>query len=153
MTAVVVLSGNPRPGSRTLKLAVAVGDTLGEVGTVVDIGELGAGLLDPDDRATAEAVAAIRGAAKLVVATPTYKGSYTGVLKVLLDRLPTGGLEGIAAVPVVTAGIRPQAEAAAGILVALLRELGASVATPVLATEPELVDIPGVAARHAASVA
>jgi FMN reductase len=84
-----------------------------------------------------------------VVATPTYKGSYTGVLKVLLDQLPAGALGGVTAVPVVTAGVQPQADAAESFLRHLLTELGATVAPALTATEPELADIAGLAGRYA----
>ena len=148
----LVLSGNPRPGSRTLTLAVAVGEALSDTPpSVIDVGELGAGLLTPGDPATAAAVQALHDATLLVVATPTYKGSYTGILKVLLDQLPANALAGKEAVPVITAGVQPQADAAAGHLVSLLTELGATVRPPVTATEPELADIPAVAKRAAAA--
>src|SRR5689334_19469562 len=103
MTQYVVVSGNPRPGSRTSILATAVGKALAklEQPKIIEVGELGAGLLTPGDEATAAAVAALKEADVLVVATPTYKGSYTGVLKVLLDQLPAQALAGKRAVPVV----------------------------------------------------
>lgn len=152
MTHTVVLSGNPRPGSRTLKLATAVGVALSaEPPLIIDVADLGPGLLTPGDPATAAALAAVREAKLLVVATPTYKGSYTGVLKVLLDQLPAGALAGVTAVPVVTAGVQPQADGAEGFLRHLLSELGAGVAPGLIATEPELADIAGVAGRYAAA--
>jgi FMN reductase len=148
----LVVSGNPRPGSRTLKLAVAVGEALSETPiSVIDVGELGAGLLTEGHEGTAAAVAALHEASLLVIATPTYKGSYTGILKVLLDNLPAGALAGKTAVPVVTAGIQPQADAAAGHLTALLSELGATLGPVVTATEAELADIPAIARRAAAA--
>ena len=171
MTHTVVLSGNPRTGSRTLKLATAVGSAISaEPPLVIDVADLGPGLLTPGDPATAPgdpatapgdpatapgdpataaAVAAVREAKLLVVATPTDKGSYTGVLKVLLDQLPAGGLGGVTAVPVVTAGVQPQADGAEGFLRHLLTELGATVAPALTATEPELGDIDGLAVRYA----
>ena len=109
MSGIVVVSGNPRPGSRTSVLAGAVGAALGGATAVVEVGELGPGLLTPGDAATAAAVTTIREADVLVVATPTYKGSYTGVLKVLLDQLPAGARAAKRALPVVTAGVAPLA--------------------------------------------
>ena len=85
----------------------------------------------------------------LVVATPTYKGSYTGVLKVLLDQLPANALAGKRAVPVVTAGVAPQAEAAAALLAQLLRELGADVAPGLPVIESQLPDSTAVAKSYA----
>ncbi|WP_250033262.1 NADPH-dependent FMN reductase [Paractinoplanes maris] len=152
MTHYVVVSGNPRPGSRTSVLAIAVGRALARDGspTVIEVGELGAGLLTPGDEATAAAVAALREADVLVVATPTYKGSYTGVLKVLLDQLPSQALAGKRAVPVVTAGIAPQAAAAEALLRQLLTELGADVAEGLPVVEADLPDSVAVAQKYAA---
>lgn len=150
MTGTVVLSGNPRPGSRTLGLATAVGEALSDrPPVVIDVADLVPGLLTPGDPATADALAAIRDAGLLVVATPTYKGSYTGVLKVLLDNLKGDSLTGITAVPVVTAGVQPQADGAAGFLRHLLGELGATVATGLTAVEAQLADIDALAAGYA----
>jgi FMN reductase len=151
MSGIVVVSGNPRPGSRTSVLASAVGEALGGASTVVEVGALGVGLLTPDDAATAAAVTAIREADVLVVATPTYKGSYTGVLKVLLDQLPAGALAGKRAVPVVTAGVAPQAAAAAALLGQLLGELGADVAPALPVVEAELPESAAIAGKYAAA--
>ena len=157
MSRIVVVSGNPRSGSRTLALASAVGTAIseraagGEAPSTVDVGELGAGLLVPGDPATAAAVSALTAADILVVATPTYKGSYTGVLKVLLDQLPARSLEGIRAVPVVTAGVPSQAAAAEDLLRRLLGELGADVVDPGLAVvESDLGDSAAIAQKYAA---
>lgn len=154
MSRIVVVSGNPRPGSRTSTLAVAVGEALaartgGFPPTVIEVGELGAGLLTPGDEATAAAVTLLREAELLVVATPTYKGSYTGVLKVLLDQLPAQALAGKRAVPVVTAGVAPQAEAAEALLRQLLTELGADVAPGLPVVEADLPETKAIAERYA----
>ena len=151
MSSIVVVSGNPRPGSRTSTLAAAVGAALGGASAVVEVGSLGAGLLTPDDPPTAEALSAIRAADVLVVATPTYKGSYTGVLKVLLDQLPGGALAGKRAVPVVTAGVAPQATAAAALLSQLLAELGAEVAPALPVVEADLPESAAIAEKYAAA--
>jgi FMN reductase len=157
MTTIVVVSGNPRPGSRTLTLASAVGSAIATAAgaaepTVIDVGSLGAGLLTPGDEGTAAAVALLKEADLLVIATPTYKGSYTGILKVLLDQLPSGALAGKVAVPVVTAGVAPQAAAAEALLRQLLTELGADVADPGLpVVEAELSESPALAEKYAAS--
>lgn len=164
MSGTVVVSGNPRAGSRTSALARAVGAALGgsaaralggpaelalggEV-TVVEVGALGPGLLTPGDPATAEALVRIRDAELLVVATPTYKGSYTGILKALLDQLPANGLAGIHAVPVVTAGVESQARAAADLLSRLLGELGATVLAALPVVESGLAEQEALVSRH-----
>ena len=40
----------------------------------------------------------------LVIASPTYKATYSGLLKAFLDRLGTGALAGAAAVPILLGG-------------------------------------------------
>ncbi|WP_285555265.1 NADPH-dependent FMN reductase [Actinoplanes regularis] len=158
MTGIVVVSGNPRAGSRTSALAIAVGEAIAArlgspAPTVIEVGALGAGLLTDGDAGTAAAVAALAEAGLLVVATPTYKGSYTGVLKVLLDRLPNQGLAGKQAVPVVTAGIAPQAAAAEALLRQLLVELGAAVVRPGLpVVEADLPETVEIAQKYAAAI-
>lgn len=150
MSRVVVVSGNPRSGSRTSTLAVAVGTALagGPDIQVVEVGALGTDVLS-----TPDTVAVLRAAEVLVVATPTYKGSYTGILKVLLDQLPSNGLAGIRTVPVVTAGIAPQAAGAETQLRLLLTELGADVAEPGLTVvEADLGDYQAIAEKYAAVV-
>jgi len=157
MTQIVVVSGNPRPGSRTSILATAVGAAIASRSgaadpAVVEVGLLGTGLLAPGDTATAEAVQQLKDADLLVVATPTYKGSYTGVLKVLLDQLPANALAGKQAVTVVTAGIAPQAAAAEALLRQLLVELGAEVVEPGLpVVEAQLPESSAVAEKYAAA--
>jgi len=157
MTRIAVVSGNPRAGSRTSLLATAVGDAVAARAalappSVIEVGALGAGLLTPGDPATAEAVALLTAAEVLVVATPTYKGSYTGVLKVLLDQFPANALAGKRAVPVVTAGVATQAAAAEALLRQLLTELGADVVTPGLpVVEADLPESAAIAEKYAAA--
>ncbi len=154
---VVVISGHPQPGSRTLRLARAVGDRLAARETrglrVVDIAELLPSLLVPEDRATGEALLDVQDATLLVVATPTYRGSYTGALKAFLDQLPPNALAGVVAVPVVTAETQSQADTAEAFLARLLRELGADVVDfGLTATEPELADPDAVADQYTVAI-
>ena len=96
-TAVVV--GNPKPGSRTLAAATTVvrGLTDTEPDLVVDLATLGAALLDWQDPAVAALVDEVGAADLVVVASPTYKATYTGLLKLFLDRFAGGvGLRGVA---------------------------------------------------------
>jgi FMN reductase len=127
--SVVVLSGNPRSGSRTLKAALGVAEQLSGAGPdrVVELSGLGPALLAPGDPAVAEAAAAVTGASLLVVASPTYKASYTGLLKVFLDGLPSGGLAGVTAVPLMLGAHWRHALAPELLLKPVLVELGATV--------------------------
>ncbi|MDT5042872.1 MAG: reductase [Actinoplanes sp.] len=152
MPDVVVISGHPQPGSRTLQLARAVGERLAGSGAV-DIAELVPALFAPADGATGEALLEVQDATLLVVATPTYRGSYTGALKVFLDQLPANALAGVVAVPVVTAEFQPHADAAEAFLARLLRELGADVVDfGLTATESELADPGAIADQYTAAI-
>lgn len=158
MPDVVVISGHPSPGSRTLRLATAVADRIarsrGEAGFVtVDVAELGPGLLVPADGATGEALLEVQDATLLIVATPTYRGTYSGALKVLLDQLPANALAGVLAIPVVTADIQEQADSAEAFLARLLSELGADVVDfGLTAIGTELTDPATVAEQYAAAI-
>jgi FMN reductase len=131
-TAVVV--GNPRPGSRTLEAALTVARRLTDLepDLVVDLAELGPALLDWQDPAISALVDDVGAADLLVVASPTYKATYTGLLKLFLDRFPGGtGLRGVA-VPLMLGASPRHALAAELHLRPLLVELGASVPTTAL---------------------
>jgi FMN reductase len=131
-TAVVV--GNPKPGSRTLAAATTVirrlTDT--EPDLVVDLATLGATLLDWQDPSVAALVDEVGAADLVVVASPTYKATYTGLLKLFLDRFAGGvGLRGIA-VPLMLGAAPHHALAPELHLRPVLVELGAAVPTPAL---------------------
>lgn len=85
-TAVVV--GNPRPASRTLSAALHLHRELvgREPDLVVDIATLGAGLFDWSDSAIGDLVGEVGRADLVVVACPTYKATYPGLLKLFLDK-------------------------------------------------------------------
>lgn len=147
----VALVGNPRPGSRTAALAVTVLDQLAEVTgpvprQVVDLGELlgrvGAPLGEGSGDRYAEPLATVLGARLLVVATPTYKGSYTGLLKSFLDHVAAGALHRTVAVPVITVGGPGHTLAADVHLRPLLLELGASTPTRALVVQEKDLDDP-----------
>ena len=95
-TAVVV--GNPRPRSRTLSSATFLARSLtaSDPDLVVDLATWGARLLDWHDPDVAALVAEVGRADLVVVASPTYKATYTGILKLFLDRFATDGLRGLA---------------------------------------------------------
>ncbi|MFI7025867.1 NADPH-dependent FMN reductase [Micromonospora sp. NPDC049900] len=154
-----VLIGNPRRGSRTSTVARhvtgALRTGLAELGVdlgephLVDLAELGADLPSRLIAGTAahapleRVVARVRGPGLLVVVSPTFKGSYTGLLKLFLDMLPREGLRpGTVAVPVTTAGWAQHRYVADAQLRPLLVELGAVVPVRGLAVlEEEFGDL------------
>jgi FMN reductase len=154
MSELVIVNGNPRPGSRTAALASALADELGYTPRrVIELADAVAVGFGPDPVAPRtpepDAVDAVTRAQVLIVATPSYKGTFTGLLKVFLDQFPAGALTGVTAVPVAVAGSPAHAEATAGDLLRLLRELGATAPSAVAVLEAQLADITGIAARHA----
>lgn len=164
---VVVLVGNPRAGSRTRGVGEAVSGALwdrlgGWPGAVqvLELAEVVGVSFGPEPAYGAKAgpdpFAVVRSARLLVVATPAYKGSYTGLLKVFLDQFGHRELAEVTAVPVAVAASPAHADAAASALRDVLVELGARVPAPPLAVlETRLADAPEVVARwvdqHAAA--
>jgi FMN reductase len=130
MTVTVVV-GNPKVGSRTLAAArrIAAELTGRPADLEFDLATFGAGLLDWSDADVALAVAQVRASELVIVATPTYKGSYTGLLKLFLDRFGAGSLEGVQAVPLMLGGHWRHALAPEVFLKPVLNEIGASTPT------------------------
>ena len=129
MTRTAVVVGNPKPASRTLVAAThVVREVTGaEPGLVVDLAGLGPRLLDRDDGEVASLVEEVGAADLVVVASPTYKATYTGLLKVFLDGFAGGtGLRGVA-VPLMLGAAPTHALAPELALRPLLVELGAVV--------------------------
>ncbi|MEV4410978.1 NAD(P)H-dependent oxidoreductase [Catellatospora sp. NPDC049609] len=159
---VVVLVGNPRAGSRTRELAEAVAGALpARLGTppdgvrVLELAEIVGVSFGPEPAYGAKAgpdpFATVRSARLLIVATPAYKGSYTGLLKLFLDQFGHRQLDGVTAVPVAVAASPEHADAAAAALGGVLVELGARVVAPLAVLESRLADRAEIAARWAAA--
>ena len=66
----------------------------------------------------------------VVIASPTYKATYTGLIKLFLDRFSAGSLSGVTAVPLMLGGHWKHALAADLLLKPVLVELGATCPTP-----------------------
>lgn len=130
---VAVVAGNPKPKSRTLQAAELVVEALTGSGpeTVVDVVGLGAGLLGWGDEAVAAAVRTVAGSDLVVVASPTFKATYSGLLKLFLDQFATGdGLRDVVAVPLMLGAAPFHAMAPELLLKPLLVELGAACPAP-----------------------
>jgi len=122
--------GNPRAGSKTLAATRALVETLAEAvgGTalpVVDLADFGGRVLDYSDGGVAALRAELATVNLLVVATPVYKGSYTGLLKAFLDGYGPGALASVYTVPFTIAASPQHALAGPTHLQPLLDELGA----------------------------
>jgi FMN reductase len=95
---------------------------------------------------------AVAGSDIVVVASPTYKATYTGLLKAFLDRYGNNGLAGTVCVPVMTGAAPIHALAPEVHLRPLLVELGASIPSRGLyVTEQEFDDLDRVVATWAST--
>ena len=132
--AISVVVGNPKPLSRTYRAAQLVAErvTGRPPDVVVDLVDLGPELLDWSSAEVARAVADVQASSFVVFASPTYKASYTGLLKLFLDRIGTGGLAGVTALPLMLGGDLRHSLAPEVFLKPVLAELGASCPTPAL---------------------
>jgi len=124
----VLVVGNPKAGSRTREagerlLAAFEPDAT----TVIELAELGPGLLGWGDASVQAAVAAVQAADVAVFASPTFKASYTGLLKLFLDQFAGGtGLQGVLGVPLMLSAAPEHALVAEYTLRPVLAELGAT---------------------------
>ncbi len=98
MTLKLAINGSPSRESKTASLAGAWAALVG--GEVLHLADIDAGalLFRSSHRSLEDALSAVAEANVLLLATPIYRGTYTGILKLLLDHMPLGGLEGKAIV-------------------------------------------------------
>lgn len=110
MTTVTILSGSPSRVSKTNRVAEWVKEQLQRLGHTVYLVRLrdlpAEDLLYAND--SSEPIAQthewIRQSKAIIVLSPVYKGSYTGILKAYLDLLPEKALKEKLVVPIVTGG-------------------------------------------------
>ena len=108
----------------------------------VDLAEFAPRLFDWSAADVREAVDRIAATKLLVVASPTYKASFTGLLKAFLDWYPTTGLSGVTVIPVMVGAGAGHALAVEVHLRPVLVEIGATVPTRGLyVTEDQLDDL------------
>lgn len=144
---VVTVVGNPKAASRTTRVAAAVAARLGATSddTIIELAGLASGLFDYGDVRVQAAVDAVLAADRLVVASPTYKATYTGLLKAFLDRFGAGSLNDLPTVPVMVAATPRHALAVNVHLCPVLLELSASLPGPsVFVLESELDQLEAV---------
>lgn len=136
----VVIVGNPRPASRTLTVAASAAGAVARAAGLpdryltIDLCVLARHLLLPEPSpAVEDALDQVTGADLLLVVSPTYQGTYTGLLKVFLDRVPHRALGRAVALPLMLMASVEYAPAVDAYLRPLLAELGAAVPVPGLA--------------------
>jgi FMN reductase len=144
-----IVVGNPKPKSRTYDAArhVLAELTSSEPDVVIDVVDLGPGLLGWGDPDVAAAVEAVKGLDLIVVASPTYKATYTGLLKLFLDQFGAGSLGGAVAIPLMLGAGPAHFLAPELTLKPVLVEIGASTPTSALyLLDSEWQDSPTLAA-------
>lgn len=150
MTVTVVV-GNPKPASRTLTAATLVAKGLRPdvEPTVIDLVDFGAALLGWGDPAVAAAVRTVSDSELVVFASPTFKATYTGLLKLFLEQFDGGtGLAGVLGVPVMLGAGPVHALAPDLLLKPVLVELGATAALPGLYLSDRTFQEDGVIDRY-----
>lgn len=130
--------GNPKPRSRTQQVGIAVADQIcratgARLAISIDLADYGGLLFDwPNDTLT-ELTERVSSCELLVAASPTYKATFTGMIKAFFDLYPNNGLAGVTAIPVLTMNSMDHSMGVDVFFRALLVELGASVPTKGLA--------------------
>ncbi|HEY7625029.1 MAG TPA: NADPH-dependent FMN reductase [Candidatus Limnocylindria bacterium] len=152
------LVGNPKPRSRTLRAAAAVGEAIarstgGRVDEVVDLIEMRSVLFDIGDATVKALISRLLESAVIVVASPVYKASYSAVLKAFFDHVGAGQLAGRLAVPMMVGGAPGHTLAVEAHLRPMLVEVGATTVTPGLyVLESEIESIDAIAAAYVAGL-
>ncbi|MGO4560013.1 NAD(P)H-dependent oxidoreductase [Mesorhizobium sp. 2RAF21] len=131
MLEISIVVGNPKPKSRTCRIAEMfaaqfVGPSPANI-RVIDLADHIEELFRWPSETMAELNAEVARSNFAIFASPTYKASYTGLLKAFLDRYPASGLRGVTAVALMTGADFGHSMAPTVNLAPLLMELGASV--------------------------
>jgi FMN reductase len=110
MSHIVIISGSPTPDSRLNGLIQSVESKLSAQGVRVShirVAELPAEALlhaNFKDEQILAALALVESASGVVIASPVYKASFTGILKAFLDLFPQTGLKGKVTLPLFIGG-------------------------------------------------
>jgi FMN reductase len=107
MSTAIAISGSPSRQSKSRRLLVHAGERLAGRGVetgIVDLCELPADDLLGRGRTSAieQALSSVAASRLLLVATPVYRASYSGLLKCFFDLLPQDALSGKVAIPIAT---------------------------------------------------
>lgn len=110
MPKVTIINGSPTPGSRLTAMIELADQLLQKQG--FEVNHVNVGELPPEDlihtKFESEAIVKANGlvaeADAVIIASPVYKASYTGVLKTFLDLVPQKGLAGKIILPLFIGG-------------------------------------------------
>lgn len=128
---IAIVVGNPKPKSRTLKVAETLAEKLfgpsARDAELIDLADYRDEILLWPSAKMDALNARVAASDVVIFASPTYKATYTGLLKVFLDRYPANGLAGVTAIPLLTGADQLHALGPTVSLAPLLVELGAAV--------------------------
>ena len=128
---VSIIVGNPKRNSRTLRVATTLAsqlfDPLKNNTAVIDLADHKDSLFAWPSEAMDRLNRQVANSDVAIFASPTYKATYTGLLKAFLDRYPANGLAGVIALPVHTGADLAHSMGPTVNLAPLLVELGAIV--------------------------
>lgn len=130
-----VIVGNPKAASRTRVAAELVYTTIleREPESVIELSDIGSALLGWGDPAVKDAVHRVQASPFAVVASPTFKATYTGLLKLFLDQFAgSEGMRDVVVLPLMLGAGSQHALAAETHLKPVLSELGAITTSPAL---------------------
>src|SRR5262249_39128073 len=98
---VTVVVGNPKPRSRTRAAAELLAQRLtgAPPDSVIDVVDIGAKLIGWGDPDVAAAKATVMDSDLIIFASPTFKATYTGLIKLFLDQFGAGELIGRIGIP------------------------------------------------------
>lgn len=127
---VLSIVGNPKTGSKTAQVADAVAARIaaavGAETATLELAPIAADLTGWGAESVAAAKQQLLAAHVLVFASPVYKATYTGLMKLMLDQIGAGELSRHVAVPVMVGGGPTHTLAVEESLRPVLIELGAS---------------------------
>lgn len=136
MANLLMINGSPSPESRTGQLLKHFASLLAADGWMVEQLSLRTLPAEPllrakvQDPALLPAQHAVGRADALVIATPVYKGAYTGLLKAFLDVLPQHALANKSVLPIASGGTLAHYGAIDHALKPVLSALGATFSLP-----------------------
>ena len=130
----VAVIGNPRLGSRTRQAAELVIERLTDAPptTVIELADLGPSLLEWGNTEVTAAKDEVLRAELLLIASPVFKASFTGLLKLFLDQFDAGELAGTPTIALLLGGSPAHTLVGEVHLKPVLNEIGASCPTPAL---------------------
>ena len=126
--------GSPFPGSSSEKIAHLFIDRLPKQHwdtTMVDLSKISSSalLLRSKDETLNASIEHVLNSNVIIAATPTYRATYTGLIKTFFDQFPENSLSGKLVLPIQTGGSAAHTVSVEHGLAPMIRTLGADVAT------------------------